>query len=742
MSLLKSVTKAIVFCTAVLLAAGTALPQEKNEKAETYDLSKVEGMREFDKSASDLLAKNGFVVVPEFHKQIFQLYPEGGMKYVTTDSVFRTYHVLLEEALHELENLNAEIVAEFTSSAAAASAKLMDEVKNDEAGKAARMLAAYFGTAAKLADKAYKPDKRIAETVEAELANIARGTYGLSKILGNDVEYKFHYGKFKPGGIYAGKSELEQYFRTMVLYGNFGFRICSKQETLAAALLVRMMAKNPGLKKKHSEVEKCYRYFIGEPDDLTLEEYEKAYTVVFGKDAGEEKLVEKLPEFRKALAKLRDPRINDQLLGPEEWPKFREKTKGLRLFGVKYVPDSELFQDLITGDDYMPTGLFVASALGSAAAMKKAKEGKDETFATRLDSACRSFGKRLSDSNYAKSLKCLKLLLDEPPIGSPKFMKTDAWKDREAYGVLACWASMRHSWALQTKDFWMVFCAQRPKAGFVETRPDFYKALASLCRETMTKIETFRSGRNSCPISRVKGLLAALDIMIPAEEKKMRLGDLPEKDREKVYGESAALHSLFESLKSDGEDNAVKQLKEIRTICRNMVDGKEVKEEDRKTIAKAFCSDALKNMKELCELLGKLETMARKQLAGKDFSKEEEELLINYGSTLAHLVFYSDDEDEIVKDDMPLIADVYANPNPLIGKVLEVGIGKAMPIHVIIEHGGKQYLCTGGVMSYYEFPQPITRRLNDREWRGTLNSGKVELPKWTSSFVGKCKKKK
>jgi hypothetical protein len=295
---------------------------------------------------------------------------------------------------------------------------------------------------------------------------------------------------------------------------------------------------------------------------------------------------------------------------------------------------------------------------------------------------------------------------------------------------------------LQAKSFWLVFGLQPPMAGYVETRPEFYKALASLCRETMTKIEAFRANRNPCPMSRVKGLLAALDILISVIEEKTDLDKLPEKDREKVYEEGAVLKNLFESFKSASEEDGVKKVKGVRAICRNMVDGKEVKEEDRKRIAKAFCSDALKNMKELCKLLGKLETMARKQLAGKDFTKEEEELLTNYGSKLAHLVFYEDVTDEIVKDDMPLIADVYANPNPLIGKVLEVGIGKAMPIHVIIEHGGKQYLCTGGVMSYYEFPQPITRRLNDQEWRGTLNSGKVELPKWTSSFIGKCRKKK
>ncbi len=138
---------ALLTLTVVCSVAQDCLCQEEGN---TYDLSKVHGVRRLDdKGALTLLAKNGFVVRPVYYKQIFQPYIGGGLpKYVTTDSVFRTYHVILEESVRDMEKSNAATIRDFSARAARAALKELSEAKIEQTRKAARMLAAYFSLAA------------------------------------------------------------------------------------------------------------------------------------------------------------------------------------------------------------------------------------------------------------------------------------------------------------------------------------------------------------------------------------------------------------------------------------------------------------------------------------------------------------------------------------------------------------------------------------------------------------------
>ncbi len=729
--------QAWVKCVVLLLLAlgilsGFAGDSLSQESGGAYDLSKVEGIDSLkDENARALLAKNGFVVCPVFHKQIFSPYIGGWTKYVTADSVFRTYHVILEEALRELENLNAATVMQLSEKAAQGSLKMLSNAKRKETRNAALKLSAYFSLAAKLADGDYKLDERVAQMVNRELASITAGGIKNSVIFGT----KFDYGRFKPGGIYSGNQLAEKYFRIMVLYGCFGFRIRSKEETLAAALLVQLFTRNPELKKLHARVEKCYQYFIGVPDDLTIAEYEKVYVETFGKDPQEKTLAENLPKFQEALGGLRSPRINDQLLSPENWVEFREKTKGLRLFGVRYIPDSELFQDLVDDKNPTPSGLYVASALGSRSAKKMLEAAKGTAFARKLDASSSEFCKRLGKSHYAKTLKCLQTLLSAAPEGAPKFMKTDAWRDREAFSALACWASARHTWVLQSKTSMYIFGVSPPKSGYVEARPEFFKGLCALAKETVVKLEEL-AGRRALNLKPVVRKLSEVLEIVQSFRRKDREPTPEELRKLDRFGEF--WEKYFSDLSSKDEK---RKFDELRKLCQHILEGKQVAQGKLKELREALSSgNYMVKMKQFVKLMDSLIVILEKQLAGKDFTEEENDLLREYGDTLGKLAFYHGNSYLHPKDDMPLIADVHANP--LIERVLEVGIGRALPIYVIMTDGGKQYLCKGAIMSYYEFPQPISERLNDKQWRREVRLGKAVLPQWSSSFISRPDEKK
>src|SRR5712691_8655952 len=98
---------------------------------DSYELAKVKGMEVFNGSAGakDLLRKNGFVVADPAFKQIFEAYiksppverpseknPRGSVlpSFITTDSAWHTYHVLLEEGVKEMEEAQAQRLLKFS----------------------------------------------------------------------------------------------------------------------------------------------------------------------------------------------------------------------------------------------------------------------------------------------------------------------------------------------------------------------------------------------------------------------------------------------------------------------------------------------------------------------------------------------------------------------------------------------------------------------------------------------------
>ncbi len=143
----------------------------------------------------------------------------------------------------------------------------------------------------------------------------------------------------------------------------------------------------------------------------------------------------------------------------------------------------------------------------------------------------------------------------------------------------------------------------------------------------------------------------------------------------------------------------------------------------------------LDKFKQFGSLVGELAEIVSKELAGSPLSENERHLLKNYGNILKKLHGmegggYGDDRTSW----MSLVMDVYTYADT--AQCLEVATGGAMPIYVILEHGGKPHLLIGSVYSYYEFQQPISARLNDEEWRSQWEEGRVpELPAWSGSFV-------
>ena len=69
---------------------------------------------------------------------------------------------------------------------------------------------------------------------------------------------------------------------------------------------------------------------------------------------------------------------------------------------------------------------------------------------------------------YAETLRCLAALLDPPEPDAPALFRGEAWTVKSVQTVLASWALMRHTWALQAKGSVSMRGATKYRAGFVE----------------------------------------------------------------------------------------------------------------------------------------------------------------------------------------------------------------------------------------------------------------------------------
>ena len=149
----------------------------------------------------------------------------------------------------------------------------------------------------------------------------------------------------------------------------------------------------------------------------------------------------------------------------------------------------------------------------------------------------------------------------------------------------------------------------------------------------------------------------------------------------------------------------------------------------------------------LGELAKSLRDISIKELNNESLSDDEYELIRGYGGSLEH--FWKDtlknktDEEYIDSREFPmaLVTDIATDPN---GSCLQLGIGGASTIYVIFPIDGQLHIGRGGVFNFYQFEQPISDRMTDKEWRIKLGMSmddndeyhfeEVEQPAWTKSY--------
>ena len=645
------------------------------------------------------LEENGFVIIPYGHegdivKPYKDLKARGVPIFVTTDSVLHLYHIQFDEILKGVEE--REFYGDITELSRAMMEKSESDYKayDDDLKEAARRNTAFFAVPLKLLDPKAKIPKFVSDEVKEELDAIeAHEGFKQSVIFC----YKEDYSQYVPRGHYTQSDTLKRYFKAMMWYGRMAFLLkggdeCLLSEEDAKIATIQAFLISEDLKTVKvggntaqeiwNRIYAVTAFFSGTADDLTPYEYQGVMEDVFGSDFdfNSNKFTDdkKLLELKVELANMENPQIYGGTgdctilppFTPEKLDECLSLTKGMRFMGQRFVPDSYIFQNLVSpavgmyvGDDApftmvmtdggpvrgFPRGLDVMAVLGSKRAdeiLEKEGDteyaGPDTSYEIRqnmLKDEFRAFG--TSDWNrnlYWSWLYALKPLLIDFDEGYPTFMQTDAWKDKELQTSLASWAELRHDTILYAKQSYTPTLTStqiphqtKPVVGYVEPVPEFYVRMAALTKMT-------NEG------------LTGLNVLNQTEK--------------------ARLEAL---------EGALNRLVEI----------------------------------------------SKDELENKELTEEDYAFIRNFGENVDAVVAGVD----IVGKETTIIADVHTDTNS--GQVLEEGIGHVNLILVAYKVPDSRIIIGAGpVFSYYEFKHNMGDRLTDEKWKEMLGKDPPEMMGW------------
>lgn len=646
-----------------------------------FNLSRVVNLRQFglSKQARQKLAQNGFAILGSpVYEQPFFVYEinayHGIPHFITLDAVMHLYHLFFQFALRRLEeDYLIPLVQELTERLLTECHRVYEAATDAELKDAALRNIAYVAVAAQLLELKVAIPAPARPMVEAEL-KLVRAHATLEK--GAILPYAIDYSQFIPRGHYTRTPQLKRYFLAVMWYGLFPFtprtlvppnRVIPSPEPLRQALLLTYTLYRAKLVDLWQKIMTPIDFLVGLADDLTPPEVKTIMDQVYGASPNLRDFTDssRFEQFTHLFLNARKPHIVHKIesvaggLPPMPDP----KTPQMRLLGQRYIPDSEILQELSHPTlRPVPSGLDVMAVLGSARAVQHLNRipCKWQQYPTVRQQLTARFA-RLSKREWTRNLYwawlwVLQAVIHPLPASVPAVFRTPAWQDKCLQTALASWAQLRHDTILYAKQ--SLVAAEGgdeeeppPQEHYVEPNLEAWQRLLELVRLT-----------RQLPLldDHIRGKLDELEAMVKL-----------------------------------------------------------------------------------------LYTCAKKRLQNQPLTREQAYELQYIGGRMDRLAIdvVGDgkiiDWSEIVHPadrKMACIADVHTTIDRRpegVGKVaLEAGVGYAHEIYVIVPIRNRLVLTRGATFSYYEFLQPVSKRLTDERWQQMLAEGKApQQPDWIRALM-------
>jgi len=598
-------------------APGYTLPLDTKQITNFKDLAAIVDIE----ALSSLVRENGFAVTPPLSQTWLSESGDDIVEacrhidsyhiplFVTTDTVLHLYHIQFDETLKDAEEREfIPDIEAMTTAMRVATQNLYDQF-DGELQEAARRNMAFLSVAQKLLDPNGAVLELVATTVDSELDKIeAHEGFRSSDIF----IYEEDYSQYVPRGHYTRSEELKRYFKAMMWYGQMAFLLKGDEswgplgealispedariQTLQAVLLVQALHSEVDTRTALEVWDRIYHvtaFYVGIADDLTPYDYMGALETVVGED-WMSRLAELTDEatyleLKTQLALLPSPQIYggtgniivDEPVTDETLNEVLDRTKGMRLMGQRFIPDSYMFQNLVypavehyTGDPSRqpftqsvdgvrgyPRGLDVMALLGSKQALHILIDEGDTSYSGywqqfgNLKDKFDAFSTAEWNVNlYWSWLYSLRALLADLPEGYPNFMRTAAWQRRSLGAALASWTELRHDTILYAKQSYTPprSIPLPPPPGYIEPVPEFYGRLLALARMTRTGLSDIQVLSEEAA-ARLTELEHLLERMLEISGKELRNEAISDDDAFYIKDLASSLEALVTGVDDAG----------------------------------------------------------------------------------------------------------------------------------------------------------------------------------------------
>jgi hypothetical protein len=589
-----------------------------------------------------------------------------------------------------------------------------------------------IGVALKLlGDESIKPDIQIRRTIDKEVAliNKAQGFF-MPAWIKKDNQFKgIDYSKFKPFGLYAANESLSGYFKAITWLQTIPFRSNFDNEFLAILML------GDFLKFDHRYIGK--QEFIKQAEQVEkLEKILSVYDRLFGSGYG--------ADLRTAgiISEYKDYAGIKIFFGPENFlhstfsyengklalKDFDKNTENkpirFSIFQPYSTPYNSLFETTATvrsTDNYLPSGLDLASALGSELADQIIIE-KNVTTGKTILNAIKNSKITCSDNNiYNDYMVCIEELAKKPEIEAPFFMKNILWMKKNIQTILAASISLCGTREIQTKHNFTFMAEHSSYSGFIEPTPTFYSKLADLSIKTRDLFRESGIFEDNINRNEIADDLKTFSQQLKVEE--TRIPYAYYKQRLPLIISSWNFIDLLPDLKERKFNKDNPHI--LNEIADKIANDPLFYQANKQSIDKVtyYPEQAYEELFVTCL---KLEALSQKQLRQKEFSMEDNYFIRNYGKKLASIMFYKGTSRNHAVRDSQRISVVGYNQSKKIYKY--IAIGHPISLYVFYPSKDKNILCKGAVMSCYEFAS--RRTINNEKWREILDESLGENGSW------------
>jgi hypothetical protein len=475
-----------------------------------------------------LLSKNGFTVTERLsYTNMVTAFGDVWAKdlpvFISTDAVLNAFHLSYDLILKETElKFLIPKLEEFLNKLSANIGTLQKKYSSEsKIIVSLKDLDIYLTVARKLLNDSYEPVfKENNDLLIHLIDNVGKQTLIIEPLF-SIADRSVDYSQFKPRGHYTEQVQLTKYFKTMMWLGRIEIYLKSpiedktsptafedeRRQIIISSLLGELI-QTSGAQQNYDEIEKIISSFVGEQDNITLNQLNQLFTATKAQDALFFLKDENVKLFQDYLSTqpFAEQKILSQVLSSDPLsPDQVKPASAFLFFGQRFVIDSyvtgNVVYDKILFNNQkitrlLPSTLDVLFSLGNSSVAQLLKSELDKYhYSTNLsslrylvDSYGEDFWGLSIYNSWLNGLRSLNPPKDRADL--PEFMQTAAYWQQKMNTQLASWAELRHDNILYAKQSYSSIVGCSYPYSYVEPIPQFFSAMKQIAKLALEKFSS------------------------------------------------------------------------------------------------------------------------------------------------------------------------------------------------------------------------------------------------------------